>query len=576
MIELEGQSRLHTVAYFSMEVAVDPQMPTYAGGLGILAGDTLRAAADLGAPIAGVTLLHRKGYFRQHLDTNGNQTEGPSIWSPENALKLLPHTVSVFIEGREVHICVWLYIVRGVGGYEVPVYFLDTMLPENTPWDQSITDYLYGGDEHYRLCQEIVLGVGGVLALRKVTKETPSVYHMNEGHAAFATIALLQERIQERGASAVTEGDKEFVREQCVFTTHTPVPAGQDKFPIELVRRVMSEELWKILESADCFRNDTVNMTYLALYFSRYINGVAMHHSEISHTMFPNYPINSITNGVHAYTWTSPPFRALYDKHIPEWRGDSMYLRYAIGIPLEEIRDAHRQAKQALLDEVEKRSGVKLKPEAMTIGFARRAAAYKRADLVFSDIERLKRIARDVGSFQMIFGGKAHPQDEGGKEIIRNIFKAARELGDAVPVVYLEEYDMELAKLLCSGVDLWLNTPQKPQEASGTSGMKATLNGVPNFSVLDGWWIEGHVDGETGWSITDDMGADENLPPEVFSLYHKLEHVILPMFYGKPEEYESIMRTTIALNGSFFNARRMLNQYLDNAYPIRKKYERHD
>jgi starch phosphorylase len=317
-------------------------------------------------------------------------------------------------------------------------------------------------------------------------------------------------------------------------------------------------------------------MTYLALYFSRYINGVAMHHSEISHDMFPKYPINSITNGVHADTWTCTAFQGLYDKHFPEWRGDSVYLRYAIGIPLEEIREAHKEAKQALLDEVGRRSGVKLKPEVMTIGFARRAAAYKRADLVFSDIERLKHIARDVGPFQMIFGGKAHPQDEAGKQIIRNVFKAARELGDVVPVVYLEEYDMELAKLMTSGVDLWLNTPQKPQEASGTSGMKATLNGVPNFSVLDGWWIEGHVDGETGWSITDDMGGDENLPPEVFSLYHKLEHVILPMFYGKPEDYESIMRTTISLNGSFFNSRRMLNQYLDNAYPIRKRYERHE
>ncbi len=556
----------NTVAYFSMEVGVDPAIPTYAGGLGVLAGDTLRAAADMGVPMVGVTLLHRKGYFRQQLDPLGNQSETPDVWAPETVMEPVPVRVAVVIEGRQVHIGAWCYVVRGVSGHSVPVYFLDTGLTENNPEDQTLTNDLYGGDNHHRLCQEAVLGLGGVAMLDALGHNIGVCHHMNEGHSALLTLALLERQTEGRGLHTVTDADIEAVRRHCVFTTHTPVPAGHDQFPMELVHRVLGPERANALEATHCCLNGTLNLTYVALRFAHYINGVAMRHGEISHGMFPQYPVNAITNGVHAVTWTAPPFQNLYDRRIPEWRYDNLYLRYAVGIPLHEIRRAHAEAKRELLAEVEKRTDLRLNDSVMTLGFARRATPYKRADLLFSDLERLTRIARQVGPLQIIYAGKAHPRDEGGKAIIRHIFEAAAALGDAVRVVYLEDYDMALAQKLCAGVDLWVNTPLRPLEASGTSGMKAALNGVPSFSILDGWWIEGHVEGVTGWSIGDGQEVAGDAASEVTVLYGKLEHAILPLFYGRPHAFAEVMRSTIALNGGFFNTQRMLTQYLRNAY----------
>jgi len=554
------------IAYFSMEVGLDPTMPTYAGGLGVLAGDSLRAAADLGIPMVGVTLLHRKGYFRQHLDSRGNQSESPALWHPEEFLEPLPVRVSAVIEGRRVQVGAWRYVVQGVNGHVVPVYLLDTAIAENSPWDQTLTDHLYGGDDRYRLCQEAVLGIGGVAMLKALRHREVETYHMNEGHSALLALALLEERTRQGGLRAATRSDLEAVRLQCVFTTHTPVPAGHDNFPLELVKRVLGQDRAAALAEAECCPGGILTMTYLALFFSRYINGVSMRHEEVSRNMFPGYPINSITNGVHAVTWTSPPFQRLCDRRIPEWRGDNLYLRYAINIPLSEIQEAHGEAKGQLLAEVERRVGMRLDPTAMTIGLARRATAFKRPDLLFSDVERLRRIARQVGPLQVIYGGKAHPEDERGKAVIRRVFEAAAALREDVPVVYVEEYDMALAKYLCSGVDVWLNTPEKPLEASGTSGMKAAMNGVPSLSIEDGWWIEGHVEGVTGWAIGGDHRRESRPPEETASLYDKLEFVILPMFYGSPNAFAWVMRSAIALNGSFFNSQRTMLQYLGNAY----------
>ena len=556
----------HSIAYFSMEVGLEPAIPTYAGGLGVLAGDTLRSAADLGVPMVGVTLVHRKGYFTQHLDASGNQSETPALWAPDAVLEPVPARVTLGIEGRQVRVAAWRYVVRGVSGHTVPVYFLDTALPENSPWDQALTDYLYGGDDHYRLCQAAVLGLGGVAMLRALGDDTAGVYHMNEGHSALLALALLERQTEGGGLHTATDADLEAVRRKCVFTTHTPVPAGHDQFPVDLVRHVLGAERATALERMHCYTDGTLNMTYLALRFANYTNGVAMRHGEVSTDMFPHYAINAITNGVHAVTWTAPPFRNLYDRRIPEWRYDNHYLRYAVGIPLHEIQQAHAEAKRELLDEVEKRTGVRLNQAAMTLGFARRATPYKRADLLFADLDRLRGIARRVGPLQIIYGGKAHPWDDGGKAIIRRIFEAAAALGDAVRVVYLENYDMALARQLCAGVDLWINTPQRPLEASGTSGMKAALNGVPSLSVLDGWWIEGHVEGVTGWSIGDGQEPADDPFGEVTLLYAKLEHVILPLFYGRPNAFAEVQRSAIALNGAFFNTQRMLTQYLRNAY----------
>jgi len=392
------------------------------------------------------------------------------------------------------------------------------------------------------------------------------IYHMNEGHSALLSLSLLESRLQGREGLIHTEADVEAVQRQCVFTTHTPVPAGHDQFPWELVKQVLGHDRAALLEATQCCVDMSLNMTYLALRFARYINGVAMRHGEISVGMFPGYPIDAITNGVHTVTWTSPPVADLFDRHIPEWRRDNFYLRYAVGVSLHEIQQAHAQAKQELLKEVDRRRGVHLSENVLTIGFARRATTYKRPDLLFSDLDRLRGLARQVGPIQVVFGGKAHPQDEGGKAMIRRVFQAAAALGDAMPVVYLENYDMSLGKIICAGVDLWLNTPQRPQEASGTSGMKAALNGVPSLSVLDGWWVEGHVEHVTGWSIGDNSESPAEPSQDAASLYDKLERVIIPLYYGKPEAYAKIRRSAIALNGSFFNTQRMVSQYVTNAY----------
>jgi starch phosphorylase len=553
-----------TVAYFSMEIGLEFAIPTYSGGLGILAGDTLRSAADLGVPMVGVTLVHRKGYFRQHLDVQGNQWENPDVWKPEEILQPLEPQVAITIEGREVKVRAWRYNIPGLSGHQVPIYFLDTALPENSLWDQTLTDHLYGGDNRYRFCQEVVLGMGGMAILTALGTTDKVIYHMNEGHSALLALSLLEAQHRGREGSVPTEAEVEAVRRHCVFTTHTPVPAGHDQFPWELVRQVLGQERASLLEATGCCIQENLNMTYLALRLARYINGVAMRHGEISLGMFPGYPINAISNGVHAVTWTSPPFAELFDRRIPEWRKDNFYLRYAIGIALHEIAEANAQAKRNLLAEVEKQSGVRLPEQPLTIGFARRATAYKRPDLLFSDLERLRSMAQRLGSIQVIYGGKAHPRDEGGKEMIRRVFQAAKALGEDVKIVYLENYDIALGKILCAGVDLWLNTPLRPQEASGTSGMKAALNGVPSLSILDGWWVEGHVEHVTGWAIGGDSTEDHSR--DAASLYDKLEQVILPLYYGKPEAYGRVRRAAIALNGSFFNTQRMVSQYITNAY----------
>ncbi len=555
------------IAYFSMEIALDPAIPSYGGGLGILAGDMLRSAADLELPMIAVTLVHRKGYFRQHLDSDGNQTEEPDPWIPEAVLQPVEGTFKVNIENRDVHVRAWRYNLHGMSGFVVPVYLLDSDLPENSEWDRALTDTLYGGDSRYRICQEVLLGIGGVSLLRNIGVKNANSYHMNEGHAAFLTLALLEDQMKLRKYTVPVEADVEVVRRRCLFTTHTPVQAGHDRFPWELVKQVLGEPRTVLLQQVGFGAEGFLNMTNLALHFSRYVNGVAMRHGEVSQDMFPQFPIHAITNGVHAATWASPPFQDLFDREIPEWRRDNAYMRYAVGIPLEEIKKAHCLAKSALLKEVHRRSGMLLDESALTIGFARRAATYKRADLLFKDIERLKYISESIGPIQILYGGKAHPHDAGGKALIQRVIQAATGLKNDIKILYLENYNMALAKLITSGVDLWLNTPQRPQEASGTSGMKAALNGVPSLSVLDGWWVEGCVEDVTGWAIGyDSKISGDDSAAESASLYDKLERKIIPMFYRAPEAYAEVMRFSIALNASFFNTHRMLSQYKANAY----------
>ena len=550
------------VAYFSMEIAISPAMPTYSGGLGVLAGDTLRAAADAGLRLAAVTLVHRKGYFRQHLDANGVQTEEDQPWEVESQLTPEEPVVTVFIEGRPVAIRAWRYDMAGVTGHMIPIYLLDTDLEQNDPRDRGLTDHLYGGDGDYRLRQEMVLGIGGARVLEALCYR-PQVYHMNEGHAALLTIALLERKLRGRSLEQATDKDLKAVCQHCVFTTHTPVPAGHDRFSLEQGYRILGRERTEFIERVAGAPDGSLNMTYIALRLARYVNGVAMHHGKVSREMFPDYTIDAITNGVHAATWTAPAFRAVFDRHLSRWREDNLRLRYAMEIPENEIAEAHLQSKRALIRAVKDRTGLELRPEIFTIGFARRAAVYKRCDLVFTDPNRLQRLARERGGLQILYSGKAHPADDPAKAKIRQVIELARQLSsDELKIVYLENYDWSLGALLTGGVDLWLNTPKRPYEASGTSGMKAALNGVPSLSVLDGWWIEGWSEGVTGWAIANhDAEIDE-----ANSLYSQLEQVILPLFYRRPNEWQRIMRSTIAFNGSYFNMQRMLEQYVLNAY----------
>ncbi len=582
------------VAYFSMEIALENDMPSYSGGLGVLAGDTIRAAADIRLPMVAVSLLYRKGFFRQRLSEEGMQTEETVEWQVDKFLEEETPRITVNLENRPVEIRAWRYTAKGVRGYEVPIYFLDADLPGNDPRDRELTGQLYGGDPYYRLSQEVLLGIGGVRMLRALGHTELMRYHMNEGHAALLTMELLDEESKRAGRASVKGEDIEKVRSRCVFTTHTPVPAGHDKFPVEYMTRLFPDQLRffdvKDASSADLIRNimqveqnypdfqeaarrgASLNMTYLALSLSNFVNGVAKLHGEVSRRMFPNVHIEAITNGVHAATWASPAFRDLFDRYIVPWREDNYSLRGALGLPPEEVWAAHLLSKHDLLETVRKKTGLKMDPDAFTIGFARRATGYKRADLILSDLDRLRQIAKKVGPFQIVFAGKAHPKDGGGKDIIKRIFKAKKALKKAVSIVFLDDYDMNLGGKLTAGGDLWLNTPQYPLEASGTSGMKAALNGVPSLSILDGWWVEGHIEGITGWSIGEahrgepshESVADNVADAE--SLYTKLENVILPMYYENRNRYLEVMQHAIAINGSFFNTQRMVQQYITDAY----------
>ncbi len=554
-----------------MEFALEEGMPTYSGGLGVLAGDTVRAAADLQVSMAGVSLLHRKGYFYQRLDPTGWQIEEPARWSVDDFLEEMPQRVEVGIEGRTVRLRAWKYEVKAAGnGFVVPVYFLDSDLPENSDWDRQLTDYLYGGDDHYRLCQEVLLGIGGVRMLRALGYTNIARFHMNEGHSALLTLELLRESAQAAGRSEVTPEDIEHVRRQCVFTTHTPVNAGHDRFRLEHVRRVLGD-CKPLVEHQTAFCLGTeLNMTYLALSLSHFVNGVAKKHAEISRHMFAQYQVDAITNGVHVASWASPHFQALFDKHIPGWREDNFSLRYALSIPANEIWAAHRAAKRDLLVHVNRDTNAGMDMDILTLGFARRATAYKRADLLFRDIDRLRAIAAKAGKLQIIYAGKAHPRDHEGKKVIQRVFQASDALKDDIRIVYMPNYDVELAKLLIPGVDIWLNTPQPPLEASGTSGMKAAINGVPSLSILDGWWIEGCIEGVTGWAIGERVDTTSPQPDrsdrDAAALYDKLEKVVIPLYYTQRERFVDVMRHAIALNGSFFNTHRMLQQYVVKAY----------
>lgn len=561
------------IAYFSMEIGISHSIPTYAGGLGVLAGDLIKSFSDMNASVVAVTLINSKGYFHQNISENGDQIEKAVEWNPGSFMTLQPNIISVNIAGREVKVKAWQLIVRGQYGHNIPVFYLDSNVEGNSDYDKSLTSYLYGGDREYRLSQEIILGIGGVKMLESLGYNNIKKYHMNEGHSALLTIELLKKTYKESGEREEDHYNVLAVKDKCVFTTHTPIAAGHDSFDIGLFHRLLDGYIPQFAFDK-IIHNNMVNMTLLALNFSTYVNGVAKRHGEVTREMFPGYVINEITNGIHPQTWISPIFKELYDIYIPEWSKDPYTLRYALSIPKDKLLDAHLAAKKKLLDEVSEKTGIYLDPLRFTIGYARRFTEYKRPEVILQDIERLKAITEKVGDIQIIFAGKAHVYDYSGKEIIKKIIQLAKKINSEnckLKIVFIPNYDMLVARRMVSGCDIWLNTPQRPLEASGTSGMKAALNGVPQVSTLDGWWIEGCIENLTGWGLgphpqDPEFKLDSDMTDEARDLYDKLENTIIPTFYGNKDKWADIMRHCIAINASFFNSYRMAQQYIANAY----------
>jgi starch phosphorylase len=547
------------IAYFSMEIGLMDEIPTYSGGLGVLAGDVVRSSADLRLPLIAVTLVSKKGYFKQKLSDNGEQSEQYVGWNPSEFALLQPEEVEIEIENRRVKVQVWLYECcskSSIGG-TIPVYFLDTDVEGNSPEDRAITHFLYGGDERYRLKQEIVLGIGGVRMLHKMGFDIRR-YHMNEGHSSLLTVELLRKN----------EMNVQKVKNMCIFTTHTPVEAGHDRFSYRLFREVAGD-----LVPLDVLQkhggSDRLNMTQLALNLSEYINGVSKRHSDLTEELFPGFEVRAITNGICSHFWTAEPFRKLFDAYFPGWALEPEILVSEDGVSDEEIWRAHIKAKNELIDYINTITHVSMDVETLTIGFARRATAYKRAYLIFSELERLRKIGRK-DKLQFVFAGKAHPKDEAGKMLIKSLYEYIKRLKGDITIVYLQSYDMTVAAKMISGVDVWLNTPIPPLEASGTSGMKAAHNGVINFSVLDGWWIEGWIEDVTGWAIgpppKNTLTAKERTSRELDDLYGKFEFVIIPKFYNEREEWIDMMKNSIGKIAYFFNSHRMMRRYATEAY----------
>lgn len=556
------------VAYFTMEIGLGDELPTYCGGLGMLAGDTVKAAADMGVPMAAVTLCYRKGFFRQTIDRQGRQKEHPVDWDPNAVLEEMPQRVHVPIEGRDVLVRAYRRMVRGVNDHYVPVYFLDTDLPENRASDRSITHWLYQGDDDERLRQRAVLGIAGPRMLRAMTHDA-DVYHLNEGHGFMVMLEKMSEHLSRFDKHEVDAACEHFARRQTVFTTHTPIPAGHDEFKVADVRRIIGDH--PVLRRADiCGTSKTLNATVFCLNLSRYANGVAKRHGEVSREMFPEHAkhIDAVTNGIHAGTWASEPFARLFDAYAPGWRADNTNLRLAAGIPDDELLAANAENKRAYADLVNARADTKIDPERFTITFARRAAPYKRGSLILHDMDRLLEL-NEICPLQLVFTGKAHPGDSKGKDIIQRIVRAGKEVKRRLPIAYVPDYDMAMGAASTAGSDIWLNNPEPPLEASGTSGMKAALNGVPSLSTLDGWWIEGHVENVTGWAIEDPrrgLTGEALVSHHAERAYDKLAKTILPLWRDDKEYWAEVMRSCIALNGPHFTTERMVKDYVLKAY----------
>ena len=540
------------IGYFTAEIGLWSDLKTYSGGLGVLAGDHVKSAADAGIPLVGVTLLYREGYGTQQLDNLGNQTETFPNLDPNQHMTKTSIEFSLNLDNTQIKISVWKVEIEGISGHVVPVYFLDTFHEDNTPEHCSLSGRLYGGDDNTRIRQEYILGVGGV-KLFDFIDEVLSGIHLNEGHCTFALLELL-----EKGWT------RQYLSDHTLFTTHTPVPAGHDRFDWDLVRHIIGDklpqdaiELVKI--AGDSENGNRCSMSHLAVGLCTSVNAVSKLNAEVASNMFANRVITPITNGVHHMTWTSDSMSTLFDKFIPGWKENPNLLQNANNLPNHELVKFREQARELLRNRVKNDTGVELFKDRLTIGFARRFATYKRANLVFHDLERLTNIGAD--KIQFVFSGKAHPRDNGGKDLIRSIFESASNIESTIPVAFLEDYDMQIGLDMTSGVDIWLNNPIRPMEASGTSGMKAAMNGVPNCSILDGWWPEACIHGKNGWAIGS-AEDDRNDIRDANNLYNVIENEVLPVWESSIDNWANIMKSSIVASSNF-TGNRMIQDYLE-------------
>jgi starch phosphorylase len=597
----------HPIAYFSAEFGLHQSLPIYSGGLGVLAGDHCKEASDIGLPFVAVGFLYEMGYFRQHINPDGWQEAIYPRFNPEEVAireTLCDDGTCLFVPvevgDRTVNLQVW-HVQAG----RTNLYLMDADNDLNAPWDRELTARLYGGDREMRIQQEIVLGIGGVHVLRALGID-PLVYHLNEGHSAFLVLERARERVE---AGLSFEQAQEAVKASTVFTTHTPVPAGHDVFAFHMIEKYFHTYWPRLGLSREQFMElgsyeGGFNMTVLALRMSGQCNGVSKLHGEVSRRMFQSLwpdtpeeqvPISHVTNGVHAPSWVGGAMNAIYRKYLgPDWidrQDDPVLWERILDVPDDKLWAAHLHLKRKLTSLIRERArqqrmarrldaeqvlcaGTFLDPDALIVGFARRFATYKRATLIFQDPERLKRLLHNQRRpVQFIFAGKAHPADEGAKRLIQHVYHAAKDPAMGGRIAFVEDYDLQVARYLVQGVDVWLNTPRRPHEASGTSGQKTAINGIPNLSVLDGWWAEGY-NGANGWSIDSVQQLDDPWAQDAADadkLYHLLEEQVVPLFYKRdagdiPRGWVQVMKEAIRTSAPVFCTRRMVKEYTEKLY----------
>ncbi len=560
------------VAYFSMEIMLETDIPNYAGGLGVLAGDLLRSCADTRTSAVGVSLIYSGKFMKQIVHPDGSQEFEERDWQKSDQLTQLPNQVKVELDGVEAVIGCWRYDIVGLDGFVVPVYLLDLDLMENPQWIREITQNLYDSSQgHFRICQEVVLGIGGIKMLRDLGYQDIKTYHINEGHGAFALLELLAERGYQDDA----------VRKSCVFTTHTPMPEGHDRFAYDFAYKYAGKYLpWHIRKLAG---DDCLNMTLLGINLSHTSLAVSQKHRKVTEHLFPGFHFEYVTNGIHARSWVGSYFQDLFERYLPGWLEDPSLLKDAVEkLPDDVLWHVHKESKNELVTYVNKHMpnvlpyvGYEMKPwdyfdtHTLTISLARRPVAYKRPLLIYKDIERLARIG--AGKIQIIQCGRSSPHDAISQDFIHQIIEISNRLRGVMKIAFLENYSPKIARQLVCGTDVWLNTPRRPLEASGTSGMKAAANGVLNFSVLDGWWIEGYqMDPLSGFAIgpsDERVEPDNNDDADAMDLYDKLESEIVPLYYDRRPEWISRMKHAITL-AAHFNTHRVLAEYKSKAWNI--------